>query len=431
MNQLNLKDVVGKGYGTFWNFKGRYRVVKGSRASKKSKTIALWHIWAIMAYPDANVIVIRKTERTLRDSCYADLKWAIHRLGVDSFFDCKISPLEIIYKPTGQKILFRGMDDSFKITSITVDKGYLCFAWLEEAYELNNETDFDTFDESIRGFVPPPLFKCITISLNPWNEHHWIKRRFFDEQVGIDDEGKPIYRERKEKISADGNILAMTTNYMCNEWLDASDLLLFENMKKNNPKRYKVAGLGLWGQVDGVIYENWVEQRFNAEEIMKRSGVKTAFGMDFGFNDPTTLFCGIVDNKAKEIYVFDELYETHLTNKDVFKRVSDMGYTKNKIVADSANPKDISELRDLGLYRITGARKGKDSIVNGIKFIRNYKIIVHPKCVNFITEISNYTWDKDKFGKTMEIPIDDFNHLMDAMRYALEGMIMGDTFSFD
>ena len=107
----SLPEVVGKGYGTFWNWKGRYRAVKGSRASKKSKTTALWFITNMMKYPDANTLVVRKTYRTLKDSCFTELKWAIHRLGVDAFWDIKESPLEMTYKPTGQKIYFRGLDD--------------------------------------------------------------------------------------------------------------------------------------------------------------------------------------------------------------------------------------------------------------------------------------------------------------------------------
>ena len=136
---INLPDVVGKGYGTFWRFQGRYRVVKGSRASKKSKTTALWFIVNMMKYPQANTLVVRKTFRTLKDSCFTELKWAVHRLKVDSWWDFKESPLEATYKPTGQKIYFRGLDDPLKVTSITVDVGALCWAWLEEAYEVMKE----------------------------------------------------------------------------------------------------------------------------------------------------------------------------------------------------------------------------------------------------------------------------------------------------
>ena len=120
---VSLPELVGKGYGTFWRWKGRYRVCKGSRASKKSKTTALWYIVNMMKYPQANTLVVRKTFRTLKDSCFTELKWAIHRLGVDSYWDIKESPLEMTYKPTGQKIYFRGLDDPLKVTSITVDIG--------------------------------------------------------------------------------------------------------------------------------------------------------------------------------------------------------------------------------------------------------------------------------------------------------------------
>lgn len=396
---VSLQKIVGKGYATFWNSKKRYVVVKGSRASKKSKTTALWHIVKLIEYPLANVLVVRKTERTLRDSCYSDLKWAIQRLGLESYFSCTVSPLEITYKPTGQKILFRGMDDPLKLTSISVPQGYICFCWIEEAYEINKESDFDMLDESIRGELPPGLFKRLTITFNPWSERHWLKRRFFDKE--------------------DDSVLALTTNYLCNEWLDESDKALFERMKVNNPRRYQVAGLGNWGIVDGLIFENWKEEQFNIDDI--KTNCESIFGLDFGYtNDPTALFCGMIDKVNKKIYVFDEIYEKGLSNAVIYQRINDKGFSKELITADCAEPKSIDELRGLGLRRITAAKKGKDSIMNGIQFIQDYEIIIHPKCVNFLTEISNYTWDKDKFGNAINKPVDDFNHLMDAMRYAIE-----------
>ena len=403
--KLFLPDLVGKGYKDYWNFKGRYRVCKGSRASKKSKTTALYYIYKMMEHPEANLLVVRKVFRTLKDSCYSDLKWAIKRLGVDEFWETKESPIEITYKPTGQKILFRGLDDPLKITSITVETGMLSWMWLEECYEITNEDNFNMLDESIRGQSPDNLFKQITLTLNPWNEKHWVKKRFFD-------------------IKNDPDILAKTTNYMCNEFLDEADLKVFENMKKNNPRRYQVAGLGEWGIVDGLVYENWEEKEFDIDEISARKGIKSAFGLDFGYtNDPTALFCGLIDIKKREIFVFDELYKKALRNKMIYEEISKKRYSKEKITADSAEPKSIDELRELGLRRITGAAKGKDSINNGIQFIQGFKIYIHPRCVNFITEISNYTWDKDKFGNTINKPIDEFNHLMDAFRYAIEEYI--------
>ena len=232
---INLPKLIGKGYKSFWHFKGRYRIVKGSRASKKSKTTALWYIYHIMKHKEANALVVRKTYRTLKDSCFTELKWAVKRLKVEHLWHFKESPLEAEYLPTGQKIYFRGLDDPLKVTSITVDVGCLCWMWIEEAYEVMKEEDFDMLDESIRGECPEGLWKQITLTFNPWNERHWIKHRFFDDLVGHDSEGKPIYKERKNSVSDDGEILAITTNYLINEWLDKADLAVFARMKKNNP----------------------------------------------------------------------------------------------------------------------------------------------------------------------------------------------------
>lgn len=404
-----LPDIIGKGYKSFWNFRGRYRVVKGSRASKKSKTTALWYIYHMMKYPEANLLVVRKTFRTLKDSCFTDLKWAVHRWGVDHLWNFTLSPLEATYIPTGQKIYFRGLDDPLKVTSIAVDKGCLCWMWLEEAYEIMSESDFDMLDESIRGSTPEGLFKQITITLNPWNEHHWIKKRFFD--------------------SCDPDTLALTTNYLCNEWLDKSDLAVFERMKTNNPRRYQVAGLGNWGIVEGLIYENWKEEAYTlitrkeAQEGRKgviRDNLKTVCGLDFGYtNDPTAFVIALLDRDNSRLYIYDEFYEKGLSNKAIAERINELGYRKERITADSAEPKSIDELKTYGL-NVKGAVKGKDSIVHGIQWIQDLEIIVHPRCVNFLTEISNYTWDTDRFGKKLNVPIDDFNHLMDALRYAVE-----------
>lgn len=406
VSRIYLPDYIGKGYKAFWNFRGRYRVCKGSRASKKSKTTALWYIYHMMKLPGTNLLVIRKTERTLKTSCYTELKWAVHRLQVDHLWKFTLSPLEATYKPTGQKIYFRGLDDPLKITSITVDVGSLCWGWIEEAYEIMNEDDFNMLDESIRGEVADGIFKQWTITFNPWNEHHWLKKRFFDHP--------------------NEDTLAITTNYMCNEWLDASDLRMFEDMKKRNPRRYAVAGLGGWGIVDGLVYENWREQEFDPKDpafLKEHPSIVSTFGLDFGYtNDPSTLFCGLYDKDTKQLFVFDEMYGKGMSNRKIADTITDMGYGKERITADSAEPKSIDELKSMGL-RVKPAAKGKDSIKNGIQWIQDLEIIIHPRCVNFLTEISNYTWDKDKFGTKLNVPIDDFNHLMDAMRYALEKYI--------
>lgn len=421
-NKIYLPDVVGKGYKTFWNFKGRYRVCKGSRRSKKSKTTALWFITKMMEYKEANLLVVRKTYRTLKDSCFTELKWAIHRLQVDYWWDIKESPLEMTYKPTGQKIYFRGLDDPLKVTSITTEVGVLSWMWLEEGYEITSEDDFDTLEESMWGDCPEGLFKQITITFNPWNERHWLKKRFFD--------------------SNDPDILAITTNYLCNEWLSEADKQSFEKMKERNPRRYKVAGLGEWGIVDGLVYENWTEQDFklvtaqefkeaeDKKNLVIRDKLKTRCGLDFGYtNDPTAAPIMFLDIENKKLYVWDELYQKGLSNRKIWESISDMGYSKERFTGDSAEPKSIDELKSLGM-KIKGAKKGRDSIKNGIQWIQDLEIIIHPRCVNFLTEISNYTWDKDKFGNKLNIPIDDFNHLMDSMRYGLEDDIIGNTWIY-
>lgn len=413
--RIYLPDVIGKGYRDFWSFKGRYRVVKGSRASKKSKTTALDLIWKIMRYPGSNGLVVRKTERTLFGSCYKELKWAIQRLGVSHLWHAKLSPLELTYLPTGQQIFFRGLDDPLKVTSITVEIGVLCFLWIEEAYEIMDEAAFDTLDESIRGQMPPGLYKQVTLTFNPWNDRHWLKRRFFD--------------------TPNPDVLAITTNYMCNEWLDAADLRIFERMKEQNPRRYRVAGLGEWGIVDGLIYDRFEERAFDPMGATFRAehpGIQSAFGLDFGYtNDPSALFCGLVDTENAEIYVFDELYERGLTNRAIYERISGMGYAKERIRADAAEPKSIDELWELGMPGIRAARKGSDSVNNGIQYIQGYKLIIHPRCVNFLTEVNNYAWDTNKLGAKLNKPIDQHNHLMDAMRYALEEYQGGPAFSFE
>jgi phage terminase large subunit len=404
--KIHLPDVVGRGYGAFWRCKANYRVLKGSRASKKSKTTALNFISRLIEYPDSNLLVVRKTFRSLKDSCFTELRWAIHRLGVDEWFYAKENPLEITYIPTGQKILFRGLDDPLKVSSIAVSHGVLCWLWIEEAYEISDKADFDTLNESIRGEMPEGLFRQITLTFNPWNEHHWLKKRFFDNPPDPED------------------VFTLTTDYRCNEWLSADDLKLFETMKKENPRRYNVAGLGDWGVVDGVVYENVAEELFDLDEVRRRSSVRSAFGLDFGYtNDPSALFCGLVDADARIIYVFDELYERGLTNDALYGRILAKGYAKEKITADCSEPKSIDELLALGLNRVRGARKGKDSIANGIQYVQNYKIIVMPHCVNFLREIANYTWKIDRSGRRLNEPVDDENHLMDAMRYAVEDMV--------
>ena len=403
--RINLPQIVGKGYATYWNYKGRYRVVKGGRGSKKSTTTALWIIYNMMKYPLANTLIIRRVFNTHKDSTYTQLKWASNVLKVSHLWKFSKSPLEATYIPTGQKILFRGLDDPMSITSITVEHGHLCWCWFEEAFQVMNEDDFNKVDMSIRGELPKGYFKQITLSFNPWSEKHWLKKRFFDVK--------------------DEDVLAITTNYTCNEFLGEDDKKLFEKMKINNPRRYNIEGLGNWGIAEGLVYSNFEELDFNVEDIKKRPNVKSAFGLDFGYtNDPTAFIASLIDLDNMEIFIFDEHYQKAMSNKDIANMIKYKGYSKERIVGDSSEPKSIDDIKRQGIYRLKGARKGKDSILNGIQYIQDFKIYVHPKCENTLIELSNYVWDT-KEGNVINKPIDDYNHLMDALRYSLEDIRLG------
>ena len=405
----SLKALIGRGYGSFWRSKDRYRVVKGSRGSKKSKTTALWYILNMMKYPDANTLVIRRYERTLRDSCFADLKWAIHKLGFSHLWRSTVSPLEITYLPTGQKILFRGLDDGQKITSITVEKGVLCWVWCEEAYQIDSEDDFNKLDMSIRGAVPEGLFKQVTLTFNPWNESTWLKKRFFD----VD---RP-------------DTFRLTTTYQCNEWLDDNDLALFEDMRLRNPRRYRVEGLGEWGISTGLIYERVEQRPLDKQVLLADRKLRPFHGVDFGFTDPTAYVGGFIDQENKKIYITQELYRRGITNQQLIECLKDMGLKREEIYCDSAEPKSIEELRTGGI-NARPALKGADSVLYGIQKLQNFDIIVDVHCPETWREICSYSWQEDRQGKQTDKPNHDFSHCMDALRYGATPYIEAKGFSW-
>ena len=400
--KINLADKIGRGYKTFWNFKGRYKVVKGSRGSKKSKTTAQWIIYHMMKYQLSNTLVIRQAFNTHQDSTWTELKWATVNLGVSHLWQFNKSPLQATYLPTGQKILFRGLDNPLSITSITVEVGYLNFVWVEEAFQLKSEDDFNKVDMSIRGELPPGYFKQFIITFNPWNERHWLKRRFFDVK--------------------DDNILALTTNYQVNEWLGEDDIALFEKMKRDQPSRYRVEGLGEWGTATGLVFENWRIEDFDYRDIARENPkIVSRFGLDFGYSvDPAAFVACLFDMENRKCYIFDEIYKKGLLNNELAKEIKGKGYGKEVIIADSAEQKSIEEIRKLyGVPKIKPAVKGPGSINQGIQFLKQFEVIVHPSCQNFIFELENYAYSPDRLnGELTNNPADYCNHLMDAWRYA-------------
>lgn len=424
--EISLSEVVGGGYEEFWRTCVRYAVLKGSRASKKSTTAALKIITRMMQYPLANTLVVRKTASTLKDSCFAQLRWAIHRLGVDRYWKYRVSPLELEYIPTGQKILFRGMDDSMKITSITVPRGILCWAWLEEAYECDEE-DFKYLDESLRGELPEGYYFQWIITFNPWDSSSWLKARFFDEPHD--------------------NVLAMTTTYKCNEWLSPESLAMFEEMRETDPERYRVAGLGDWGLAAGQFFKSW-RSDLHVIEPFEIPGTWMRFrSMDWGSTHPYACLWWAVDYDGN-MYCYRELYGwggkpnvgTEETAKQVGERIVKLEKRDEDVmygVLDSAcwaktgvtGPTIAEELNDVlfehklvtfgkcSKGRVEGANAFKQRLI-GRKSKdgkRKPAIYFFASCIHSIRTIPMLGYDKHN-PETYDTTAED--HIMDAVAYA-------------
>lgn len=401
ISEIKLSEIIGGGYDDFWKCKKRYRVLKGGKGSKKSSTTALNFIYRLMKYKGSNLLVVRQVMNTHRDSTFAQLEWAQEKLGVTHLWKNTVSPLEMVYLPTGQKIIFRGFDDVLKLASATVSTGYLNFVWIEEAFEIASESDFDKLDLSVpRGKLEAPLYKQTTVTFNPWSGSHWLKKRFFD--------------------TDSKTVATFSTNYLDNEFLDKTDRAVFERMKKTNPRKYEVAGLGNWGISEGLVYENWTVGRIKIPDS-ERYKWKSFYGLDYGYTNDPTGFVGFAANPIdKEMYIFCEFCKKRMLNCDIAEAIKALGLSKERIRADCAEPKSNDDLRRLGISRITPSVKGRDSILNGIAAINEYRITVDPNCVNMIRELSSYIYS-DKSGENgIRLPKDCDNHLCDAMRYAFE-----------
>ena len=401
--KLSVTKTIGSGYNEFWHNKNFYRVVKGSRGSKKSKTTALNFIYRLMEYEWANLLVVRRFSNTNKQSTYTDLKWATNQLGVTHLFKFNDSLPEITYKPTGQKILFRGLDDPLKITSITVENGILCWAWFEEAYQIETFDKFSTVVESIRGSIDDSeFFKQITVTFNPWSERHWLKPTFFDEDTKLN------------------NTFSYTTTYRVNEWLDEVDIARYEDLYRTNPRRARIVCDGDWGVAEGLVFENFEVKEFDWVKKLKEKQV-VAHGSDFGFTqDPTTLISTIVDIQNKELWIYDEHYQRGMLTDEIYQMYLDKGLKNAKIIADRAEKRLITEIKRKGISNLKPSIKGQGSIMQGVQFIQGFKIYVHPTCEHTIEELNTYTFEQDKDGNWLNKPIDANNHLMDALRYSLE-----------
>ena len=418
VKNIYLPDVVGKGYATFWNDKHRYRILKGGRGSKKSKTAALWYIYNIMKVPMSNAVVVRKTGNTHKDSTFADLQWAAKRLGVYDYWVFKVSPLEAIYKPTGQKILFRGFDDPLKLTSLTVSSGYLCWAWFEEAFEIDNEDDFNTFDEGIRGEMPDGLWKQLTLTYNPWVNQHWTKDRFWDKK--------------------DTRAYRLTTTHKCNEFLDDEDHKKIEDLKVTDPERYRVVGLGEYGIPGGAYFNEFRKSVHVVEPFVLPEYWKRYRFLDYGL-DKLACYWVAVDNR-NHAYIYKELYKSDLIISEAAREI--IRINDNDTTIHTYAPPDLWNRRqetgksaaEIFMKNGVGLHKARNDRVNGWyavkEWIKPYEardeqtgevktvsnLVIFKNCVNLIRCLPQLQCSEKNPNDVANEP-HELTHGPDALRY--------------
>ena len=390
---LNLKKALFN--DVYWphlqDYSNRYEVYYGGAGSGKSVFICQKLLFKALNRK-RKVLIIRKFGTTLKDSVFqlvVDMlkKWQIYDM-------CKINlSTYTITLPNESVFLFKGMDDSEKIKSITD----ITDIWCEEATELS-EDEYTQLDLRLRALVGDLQ---LIVSFNPVSKVNWVYKRWFAD-------GKKEYPDT----------MILKTTYKDNKFLPESYTKALEDKINTNPNYYKIYALGEFITLDKLIFYNWKREEFDNKDIKGTLLV----GLDFGFvNDISALVASILDEENKKIYIFKEWGATNKTNDELAKIISALGFGKSIIIADAAEKKSIEEIKRQGITRIRACEKGPDSIVHGIQKLQQYEIVVHPDCEGIITEFENYAWQKDKkTGEYINKPIDDFNHFIDALRYSLQ-----------
>lgn len=375
----------------------RYQIFFGGAGSGKSVFLAMRCV--LDALQGRNILVVRKVGRTLRSSCWNEIVKAIHRLGLQALFRINKTDFVIEAVNNGAQILFSGLDDVEKIKSLTPKSGVLTDIWMEEATECTYE-DFKQLDKRLRGVSRHK--KRFTFSFNPVYQTHWLFLQFFS----IWQEGKKCCRGK--------DVFILKTTYQDNRFLSEDDGHALEN--ETDPYFYQVYTLGNWGVMGDVIFKNWRTADLTEE---KERFPQQYFGLDFGFaKDPCAAVQCALDRHHKRVYVFAELYEKGLINARLADRLKPFCGT-SPIVCDSAEPKSIAELKACGI-RAVPAKKGKDSVLHGIQWLQGHEIVADVSCTHLQEELTLFQWQQDKDGHTLPIPQDRNNHLIDALRYALE-----------
>lgn len=347
-----------------------------------------------------NFLIIRKVDRTIKRSVFTLMKNIISKWGLIKDFDINLTDKTMVYRPTGAQIMFSGLDDVEKLKSI---EGVTSI-WCEEATELTQE-DFEQLDLRLRGETG--ALKQIILTLNPISEQHWIKRVFFDDPIQ--------------------GVFTLKTTYVDNAFIDDEYKMVMENKKKSNPRYYNIYALGNWGTAEGLIFTNVTQRLIRQEELQ---GLECVQGLDFGYtNDPSAFNISYVDKVNKRIFVYDGFYEKGMSNAEIAEKIKSMLAHKHMTTADSSEPKSIDYIMAKGVS-ISSAQKGPDSVNAGIDFLLEYEIIVNSHLVEFMTEFYNYAWAVDKNNKPTNKPIDDFNHFIDSLRYAVERIRIGQEITF-
>ena len=374
------------------DYSKRYEVYYGGAGSGKSVFIAQKLIIKACR-KKRKILVIRKVGTTLKDSVFQLIIDYLQKWGL--YNSCKINlTTYTITLPNGSIFLFKGMDDSEKIKSITE----ITDIWCEEATELNEDeyTQLDLRLRSLEGELQ------MFVSFNPISKVNWTFKRWFENPNDVD------Y----------STTMVLKTTYKDNKFLPQAYIDALEAQIKTNPVYYRIYALGEFVSLDRLVFQNWKSEEFDHKEIVG----DLAVGMDFGFvNDVSTVVASIIDETNKRIYVFKEWGATNKTNDELAAIISSLGFSKSVIVADSAEQKSIEEIKRLGVTRIKPCVKGPDSIIHGIQRLQQYEIIIHPSCVELLVEMDNYAWQKDKkSGEYVNKPQDSFNHYIDALRYSLQ-----------